>query len=42
VKRAALVLLILLTVAFVAIAAEVTCPLHTYASCYDTGQISPT
>jgi hypothetical protein len=24
------------------LAADVTCPLHTYASCYNTGQISPT
>jgi hypothetical protein len=33
---------ILLVSAIVAFAAMVTCPLHSYAVCYNTGQVSPT
>ena len=34
-------LLMILAVSAVAWAADVVCPIHTYATCYDTGQISP-
>jgi hypothetical protein len=36
-----LVLLLLLATAGTAVAYGVTCPLHTYASCYNTGETAP-
>jgi hypothetical protein len=35
-------LLAILALTAVAWAADVVCPLHPYAACYNTGQISPT
>jgi hypothetical protein len=40
-KKAIIIILLLGAMAAGAYAA-VTCPLHNYASCYDTGQVSPT
>jgi hypothetical protein len=41
--KKALVVALLLTVAGVTVyARDVYCPLHSYASCYDTGQVAPT
>jgi hypothetical protein len=42
VKKAILVAVSLLGLAGAALAATVYCPLHSYATCYDTGEISPT
>jgi hypothetical protein len=41
IKRTAIVIGLLLVLAG-AVYAAVTCPLHNYAACYDTGQIAPT
>jgi hypothetical protein len=38
----AITFLVLSAVGLTAAAGEVTCPLHNYASCYDTGKIAPT
>ena len=40
-KYAIAVALLLLVFSVLALAFDVTCPLHPYASCYDTGQLAP-
>jgi hypothetical protein len=39
--RSSLIIVLLTVTAVMAWAATVYCPLHGYAPCYDTGQVSP-